>query len=326
MFFRNKLAFHRMAHELFLPSICRRSMRVKPYFPLKSKVYVSFLLSSSASKAFPSGLKCFHALSQVAHPQLPVHLMRKVSGKDGFLVKVIRNPDDEEGRFVILTAHNEQELFYSVVSFFDDYLMEHPHYGGANPMPDTSFNRPLDEYSYSEVPQFKTRSIFTWGHSINDYRQYIDNMARLKFNELIIWNTYIPINIDDIIDYAHSYGIKVVLGYSWGWREIGQAKEIKDEDIENVKKIARRIATLRLFCDEDDKLTYKSLHSKGQYARFIEEVERRIDKFSPKVSQEIRTTVQLTYQKCFEGMVDAVESGDHKAIEELTDAIDRFMK
>lgn len=57
---------------------------------------------------------------------------------------------------------------------------------------------------------------------------------------------------------------------------------------------------------QDDKLTYEILHGKGQYARFIEEVERRINKFSPKAAQEIRDTVQLTYQKCFEGMVDAV--------------------
>ena len=52
-------------------------------------------------------------------------------------------------------------------------------------------------------------------------------MARQKFNELVLWNDYIPVNIEDIIDYAHSYGIKVVLGYSWGWKEIAKkAKEV----------------------------------------------------------------------------------------------------
>lgn len=58
---------------------------------------------------------------------------------------------------------------------------------------------------------------------------------------------------------------------------------------------------------QDDKLTYEILHQKGQYARFIEEVEQRINKFTPKAAQEIKNTVQLTYKKCFEGMVDAVE-------------------
>lgn len=58
---------------------------------------------------------------------------------------------------------------------------------------------------------------------------------------------------------------------------------------------------------ENDQLTYEILHQKGQYARFIEEVEQRINKFTPQASQDIKNTVQLTYKKCFEGMVDAVE-------------------
>ena len=41
----------------------------------------------------------------------------KEIAEGGFLVKVIENPDDGEGRFVILTAHSETELFYAVVSF-----------------------------------------------------------------------------------------------------------------------------------------------------------------------------------------------------------------
>ena len=106
-------------------------------------------------------------------------------------------------------------------------------------MPDLIFDKPLKELSYTETCDNKTRSIFTWGHSINDYRAYIDNMARLKFNELILWNDFIPLNIDDIIDYAHSYGIKVILGYSWGWKEIGnKTNEISLESIEKVKELA----------------------------------------------------------------------------------------
>ncbi len=135
----------------------------------------------------------------------------------GFLVKVIPNPEDGEGRFVILTAHTPAELFYAAVSFIDDYI---PRYGkivGSNPMPDLTFDEPLKECSYTQVPDHKTRSIFTWGHSINDYRGYIDNMARLRFNELVLWNDFVPLNIAEIIDYAHSYGISVNLGYSWGW-------------------------------------------------------------------------------------------------------------
>ena len=161
--------------------------------------------------------------------------------KDGFLVKVVANPNDAEGRFVILTANTPQELFYAAVSFLDDYIPEHAPYGGCNLMPDLIFDSPLTEYSYTEAGENKTRSIFTWGHSINNYRAYIDNMARLKFNELVLWNDYIPVNISEIIDYAHSYGIKVILGYSWGWNEARKKDaQFTEESIEKVKEFAVR--------------------------------------------------------------------------------------
>lgn len=66
---------------------------------------------------------------------------------------------------------------------------------------------------------------------------------------------------------------------------------------------------------QDDKLTYEILHQKGQYARFIEEVGNRVDKISRTVGKDISDTVQLTYQKCFEGMVDAVtKSNDYSQL------------
>lgn len=153
----------------------------------------------------------------------------------GFLVKVAPNPDVSEGQLVILTAHSETELFYAAVSFVDDYIPLYSKTGYC------IFEKQLPEYSYSESPDNKTRSIFTWGHSFNDYRQYIDNMARLKFNELIIWNDYLPINIGDIIEYAHSYGIRVILGYSWGWKEIGtDVGVITDETLDKLKTMIIR--------------------------------------------------------------------------------------
>ncbi len=157
--------------------------------------------------------------------------------ENGFLVKVVRNPENSEGRFVILTAHSEAELFYSVVSFLDDYIPKYAPKHGSNRMPDLIFDSPLPECSYTESPDFGTRSIFTWGHSINDYRAYIDNMARLKFNELILWNDYVPLNIKDVIDYAHAYGIKVNLGYSWGWIDgCSKVTDISDARLCELKK------------------------------------------------------------------------------------------
>ena len=46
--------------------------------------------------------------------------------QDGFLVKVIPNPENPEGRFVILTAWTPVNLYYAAVSFIDEYI---PRYG-----------------------------------------------------------------------------------------------------------------------------------------------------------------------------------------------------
>lgn len=156
--------------------------------------------------------------------------------KGGFLVKVIENPTDPTGRLVILTAKDEKELLYSVVSFLDDYIP-----GAGSPrngcifMPDRVFDAPLKLYSYTDAPMHPVRSIFTWGHVINDYRNYLDNMVRMGYNEVILWNDYVPINIDDVIDYAHAYGISVILGYTWGWKSFRTAESISDQQIEDLK-------------------------------------------------------------------------------------------
>ena len=43
-----------------------------------------------------------------------------------------------------------------------------------------------------------------------DYRGFFENMARLKLNEIIIWNDYAPTNGREIVAYAHSLGIRVI--------------------------------------------------------------------------------------------------------------------
>lgn len=154
----------------------------------------------------------------------------------GFLVKVIENPADAMGRLVILTAKDEKELLYSVVSFIDDYLP-----GAGSPrngcifMPNRAFDERLKLYSYTAAPEHPVRSIFTWGHNINNYREYIDNMVRAGYNELILWNDYVPVNIDEVISYAHEYGISIILGYTWGWKSFRKAENITDEQIEALK-------------------------------------------------------------------------------------------
>lgn len=75
----------------------------------------------------------------------------------------------------------------------------------------------LSEFKVTDYPKIKDRGIWTWGYKIYDYRKFLDNMARLKLNMITIWNTEVPVNINEFIDYAHSRGIQVVMGFHWGW-------------------------------------------------------------------------------------------------------------
>ena len=58
---------------------------------------------------------------------------------------------------------------------------------------------------------------------------------------------------------------------------------------------------------EDDKLSYEILQRKGQYARFLEEVERRINNLTPAASKEITQLIEQVYTLSYEGMAAAVE-------------------
>ena len=74
-----------------------------------------------------------------------------------------------------------------------------------------------NSYDVVRTPQTKVRSIFTWGHPIDDFRAYIRNMARLRLNRLYIWNNHPVLNVREIVDFAHSWGVEVYWGFAWGW-------------------------------------------------------------------------------------------------------------
>ena len=72
---------------------------------------------------------------------------------------------------------------------------------------------------YRLIPSTDDRGLWTWSHVIYDYKKYIENLARLKLNRVTVWNDKTPINAAEFVEYAHSYGVKVIWGYSWGWSQ-----------------------------------------------------------------------------------------------------------
>ncbi len=130
---------------------------------------------------------------------------------------VIQREGDEQT--VSITASNEIGLLYGVSDFVNIHMPEaacshtwmNPYY----------FINPLVEGFAPRVirssPKVKRRGLWTWGYVIYDYRGYLENMARLKLNEIVIWNDFVPLNAEKIVSYAHSLGIRVIWGYAWGW-------------------------------------------------------------------------------------------------------------
>ena len=75
----------------------------------------------------------------------------------------------------------------------------------------------LEDFTLSDQPAIQKRCLWTWGYVMRDYRGFIDHMARLKLNLLMIWSDCPPVNAADVIAYAHRHNVQVVFGFHWGW-------------------------------------------------------------------------------------------------------------
>lgn len=158
----------------------------------------------------------------------------EIEGQD-YLVKVVENPQNTDCRIVCITAQSPQNLFYGATAFIDNYLIDCAPLHGGLKIPQWCFDYKMPTYSLAESAKIKTRSVFTWGHIINDYRAYIRNLARLRCNQVIIWNEYMPLNAKEVVAYAHAYGLQVIWGYSWGWAEYKQGDKMDKDFLEKLK-------------------------------------------------------------------------------------------
>lgn len=89
-------------------------------------------------------------------------------------------------------------------------------------------------------------------------------------------------------------------------REKKAEKEVRKIYKELLKELNGFLGNIYATYSEDDMLHYADLAKAGMDARFLEEVEQRINGISPKVAKEIQETVQQTYEACYDGMRNAV--------------------
>ena len=89
-------------------------------------------------------------------------------------------------------------------------------------------------------------------------------------------------------------------------REEGAEKEIRRVYKSMLKDLKGFVAEAYEKYAQDDKLTFADLQAAGYNARFLEEIERRINVATPKAAKELEQLVKETYRLAYEGMVDGV--------------------
>lgn len=124
-----------------------------------------------------------------------------------------------DSQHILLTGRDETHLLYAVSDFRNLYLPQARNAGEHQPVYYLRdlFNVPFPPYEHVSRARIARRGIWLWGYTLYDYRRFIDNMASLKLNTLILWNDVLPGNIRQVIDYAHQNGVQLFLGFAWGW-------------------------------------------------------------------------------------------------------------
>lgn len=158
------------------------------------------------------------------------------SNKEGYAIKVAESPFDPDYKIAVIAGADENGTLYGVRDFEHYYVTPTSYRGEYFNRRHEVFLDEMPDVAMSSSPTIEYRGLWTWGHAIYDYKHYIDNMSRWKMNVLTIWNDYAPVNISDVVSYAHSRGIQVIFGYSWCWGE-----EVNPKDPEQLEYWQKRV-------------------------------------------------------------------------------------
>ena len=144
------------------------------------------------------------------NPELKKVFEKELTHPEEYAIKVCNDN-------AYIMGYDDLGVLYGCIDFYNKYILkyEFPHDSAiyrVNP-----FEGEIADFEYSSYPAVKDRGIWTWGHVIYDYRGFFENMLLCKMNTAIIWNDHVPVNAKEMVDYAHSCGIKVIWGYSWMW-------------------------------------------------------------------------------------------------------------
>ncbi len=135
----------------------------------------------------------------------------------GYFVKTMH----ESGRNVVLLAGDTPEaVLWAVFDFLDVIAptLEAKMSGMHGRYAGTFFRGgKIPAFECRRTPQTPVRSVFSWGHVVDDYRASFREMARARFNRAILWNDQLVVNAREVVECARSWGVRVYWGFSWGW-------------------------------------------------------------------------------------------------------------
>ncbi len=156
------------------------------------------------------------------NPLLGKYLKREDVPKGGYAVKTL---NDGASKVVVLAGDSPAAVLWATFDFCKRDIKEIAWWGrtgeehvGWFVNERMLFTVPrLPDYMRISKPETEIRSQFTWGHVIGDFRRHFRTLAELRFNRVILWNEFPPVNAAEIVREAHDWGLQVYWGFAWGW-------------------------------------------------------------------------------------------------------------
>ncbi len=209
----------------------------------------------------------------------------------GYLVRTVDRSDGSQ--CVILAGDTPAATVWAVDDFLDEGLaaITPLESGDGHRYRSKVFERPrLGNYESRRAPRTPLRSVFSWAHVIDDYRAYFRNLARMRFNEVILWNNQPPVNARDVVECAHSWGISVLWGFAWGWStncrnvDMDRLGELEDDILREWRTIWKPLGGDGIYFQSFTELSQEDIGGKSIAASVVDLVNRvsaRIREESP---------------------------------------------
>ena len=156
------------------------------------------------------------------NPALDEYVKKVDVPADGYFIRTL---NDGGRNVVVLAGDGPEETLYATFHFLDVIVpdLERGMCGQAARYAGTFFRSDkVPDFRYCTAPQTKIRSVFSWGHVVDDYNETFRALARARFNRAILWNDQLVVNAKDVVACAHSWGVNVYWGFSWGWTLSGK--------------------------------------------------------------------------------------------------------